>query len=75
MSERSEDYIPLSGIYGSTATEIIKETIGAPKKETKCVGLKFFGSITPGEDRSLIEDCAAVSYWCCCETKRIANNS
>jgi hypothetical protein len=59
---------PLEDVYGTTAGGIMKETIRTATEETECVGLRFFADITPGEDRTLIESCATVCYWCCCET-------
>nr|YP_009686251.1 hypothetical protein [Halamphora calidilacuna]QDR25066.1 hypothetical protein [Halamphora calidilacuna] len=59
---------PLNKVYGTTTSELIKETVKSLTEETQCPGLKFFNDITPGEDRFLITTCTAVCYWCCCDT-------
>ena len=59
---------PLDEVYGTTTSQLIKETVSSATEETQCAGLHFFKDITPGEDRSLITTCTAVCYWCCCET-------
>jgi len=59
---------PLGEVYGTTTSELIKQTVSSATEETQCAGLNFFKDITPGEDRSLITTCTAVCYWCCCET-------
>lgn len=58
---------PLDEVYGPTTSKLIKDTVSTVKEETQCAGLKFFRDITPGEDRSLIETCTEVAFWCCCE--------
>ena len=59
---------PLDEVYGTTTSKIIRETVQTATEETQCAGLKFFNSITPGEDRNLIATCTEISFWCCCET-------
>jgi hypothetical protein len=59
---------PLGEVYGTTTSEIIKETVTSATEEAQCAGLNFFKDITQGEDRDLIATCTAVSYGCCCET-------
>ena len=59
---------PLDEVYGATTSELIKETVKIATEETQCAGLKIFKAITPGEDRTLIEACTEICFWCCCET-------
>jgi hypothetical protein len=59
---------PLSDIYGSESADLIKEIVTTANEETQCAGLHLFSSLTPGEDRDLIQTCAVVSYWCCCQS-------
>lgn len=59
---------PLDEVYGSITSDLIKETINTATEETQCAGLKVFKTITPGEDRNLIETCTNICFWCCCET-------
>ena len=58
---------PLDEVYGTATSKLIKETVSTATEETQCAGLKFFKDITPGEDRSLIETCTEIAFWCCCE--------
>ena len=62
-----KDCDPLDGIYGTTASNVIKETVKTVKEESQCAGIKFFNCIVNGKDQNLIETCTSLSYWCCCE--------
>jgi hypothetical protein len=59
---------PIDQVYGATTSKLIKETVTTATEETQCAGLKLFKHITPGSDRSLIDTCTAICFWCCCET-------
>ena len=59
---------PVEEVYGATTSELIKTTVSTATEETQCAGLKVFKSLTPGEDRNLIETCTEICFWCCCET-------
>ena len=64
---------PLDEVYDTTTSKLIKQTVSTATEETQCAGLKFFKDVVPGEDRSLIEACTEISFWCCCETiKRVS---
>lgn len=58
----SENCIPLETISGNINSGIIKELISNPKEEIQCVGIKLFGELIPGEDRSLISNYALVCH-------------
>ena len=59
---------PIDEVYGGTTSKLIKETVMTATEESQCAGLKFFKEITPGKDRTLIETCTEICFWCCCET-------
>ena len=53
---------PLDEIYGTTTSNVIKETVQTVKDESQCTGIKFFNSIAEGEDQNLIETCTSIYY-------------
>lgn len=57
---------PLEAVYGTSTSEIIQETISSATEETQCVGLNFFKHMNSDDDKSLIDTCTAICYWCCC---------
>lgn len=52
----------LDYIYSTEASKLIKDTLNIATEDTQCASLKFFADITPGDNRSLIEVCAEVSF-------------
>jgi hypothetical protein len=55
----SENCNLLDSIYGTTTSEIIKQTVSKAQDETQCSGIKFFSDMT---DRNLIISFTAVCY-------------
>lgn len=62
ITEKVENFIegtqeicdPLDEVYGSTTSELIKQTVSTVTEESQCAGLNFFKDITLGENRDLI---------------------
>ena len=59
---------PLEEVYGTTASERIKQTLTTATEDTQCALLHFFKRMTPSEDRSLVELCIQITFWCYCES-------